>query len=198
MKQQKSHLSKPEVSSGFAQRELDKAEKQFEAFDEQVKSLTMESTKNVPVQDQEAQTKLSSRELAKSKDIYLKPKRTIPDRQKFNERFRDEWNFRKEYVNFIAEHKELIGEHINCWTHPFGGVGAEEWEVPTNKPIWAPRYVADQLKRKSYNRLTMQNSPSDSAGGHQFYGTLAVESKVQRLDAYPVRGATTSYGDSAF
>ncbi len=198
MTKHESHLSKPKLDSGFAQRELDNAEKQFEQFDEHVKSLTQDRMNTAPKQEVEAQTQLSSREIAKSKDIYLKPKRTIPDRQKFNERFRDEWNFKKEYVQFIAENKEIIGENIPIWTHPFGGVGAEEWEVPTNKPVWGPRYLADQIKRKSYHRLTMQNTASESAGGHQFYGTLAVESTVQRLDAYPVRKSQSMFGGSAF
>lgn len=198
MTEQKSPLSKPEASSGFAQRELDKAEKQFEEFDAHVKSLTQDSMNAAPKKEMEPQTQLSSKEISKAKEIYLKPKRTIPDRQKFNEKFRDDWNFKKEYVNFIAEHKELIGETINMWTHPFGGVGAEEWEVPTNKPIWAPRYLADQIRRKSYHRLTMQNNTTESAGGHQFYGTLAVENTIQRLDAYPVRQSKSAFGGSGF
>lgn len=167
--------------------ELDKAKQQFDKFDDNVKQMTMDRMNVAPKEEVEPQTKLSSREIANKTDIYLKSKRKIEDRQKFNESFRDEWNFQKEYVHFIAEHKELIGENIELWTHPYGGVGAEYWEVPTNKPVWGPRYLAEQIKRKCYHRLTMQQNNvtgADSMG--QYFGTLAVDTTVQRLDANPV------------
>ncbi len=174
-------------SNSLAKKELDKAQQQFDKFDENVKQMTMDRMNVAPKEDVEPQTKLSSREIANKQDIYLKPKRRIEDRQKFNESFRDEWNFQKEYVHFIAEHKELIGENIELWTHPYGGMGAEYWEVPTNKPVWGPRYLAEQIKRKCYHRLTMQQNNiggSDHMG--QYFGTLAVDTTVQRLDANPV------------
>ena len=140
-----------------------------------------------PKQEVEPQTKLSSKEIEKSHDIYLKPQRKIADNQKFNEKFRSDWEFDKEYVQFIAEHKELIGENIEIWTHPYGGVGAEYWEVPTNKPVWGPRYLAEQIKRKCYHRLVMkQNVITETNGIGQMYGAIAADTTVQRLDAIPV------------
>jgi len=59
-------------------------------------------------------------------------------------------NFQKEYVQFIAENKEIIGETIEIWTRPFGGMPAEFWKVPVNKPVWGPRYLAEQIKRCYY------------------------------------------------
>lgn len=186
MQEEKKRMHKTK-SNSLAESELDKAKEQFDTFDDNVKQMTMDRMSNAPKEEVEPQTKISSRELAKKPDIYLKPKRTIDDRQKFNENFREEWNFQKEYVHFIAEHKELIGETIEMWTHPFGGVGAEYWEVPTNKPVWGPRYLAEQIKRKCYHRLTMQqNNITGSDGMGQYYGTLAVDTTVQRLDATPV------------
>jgi len=32
------------------------------------------------------------------------------------------------------------------WTKPFPGMPAEEWAIPTNKPINGPRYVPSRLK----------------------------------------------------
>jgi hypothetical protein len=64
---------------------------------------------------------------------------------------------------------------------------AEEWAIPTGKPIWAPRYVAERLKACAYHRLTMQQhviTEANSVG--QMYGALSVDTTVQRLDALPV------------
>lgn len=177
---------RPKVNSQ-SQKELDKAEKQFAEFDQQVKDLTLDRMNMAPKVDLESQTKLSQRDVEKSKDIYLKPNRTLSCRDKFNEDFRDDWNFAKEYVHFIAEHKELIGDNIEMWTKPFSGVPAEFWIVPTNKPVWGPRYLAEQIKRKNYHRLKTEDRASsgyDFSG--QYTGQIVVDTTVQRLDAMPV------------
>jgi hypothetical protein len=167
--------------------ELEKAQEQFDKFDQEVKSMTMDRMNASPKEESEPQTKLSSREIDKKPDIYLKPERSLSDRQKFNEDFRKDWNFQKEYVQFIAEHKEIIGEVIEIWTHEFGGTPCEFWKVPTNKPLWGPRYLAERIKNCRYHRLTMQQSVTTGADGMgQYYGALAVDTTVQRLDALPV------------
>jgi len=180
---------RPKTSSSVAEQELDKAEAQFEAFDQNVKDMTLDRMNAAPKKEEEPQTKLSQSEIAKSKDIYLKPEKVIScsPKDKFNEDYRKQYEFDKEYVNFIAEHKEIIGETIDIWTRPYGGMPAEYWKVPTNKPIWGPRYLAEQIKSKCYHRLVMQQnniSGADSMG--QYYGTMAVDTTIQRLDAIPV------------
>lgn len=178
-------MSKPRINSA-AENELDKVQEQFNEFDTQVKNLTQDRMNETPKQDVEPFHKIAQRDIEKSKDLYLKPKRTISSREKFNEKFRDEYNFAKEYVNFIAEHREIIGESIEMWTKPFAGLPAEEWIIPTGKPLWAPRYVAEQIKKASYHRLTMQQSTTGVDGMGSYYGNLVVDTTVQRLDALPV------------
>lgn len=180
-------MVRPEAKNSLAEKELDKAEKQFEKFDDEIKSMTKDRMDLAPRPDLEPQTKIANADLDKMKDIYLKPIKTISCRDKFNESYRKDYEFAKEYVNFIAENKEIVGESIEIWTRPFGGMPAEEWKVPVNKPVWGPRYLAEQIKRKFYHRLTMQqntNTGSDHAG--QYYGTMAIDTTVQRLDALPV------------
>jgi len=36
---------------------------------------------------------------------------------------------------------------FTCGRKPFPGMPAEEWAIPTNKPINGPRYVAEQIKK---------------------------------------------------
>lgn len=176
---------RPKMNSE-SEKELDKAEKQFEKFDSEIKSMTLDRMNMAPKEEVEPQTKLSSNEISKSKDIYIKPKRTIASREKFNEDYRKDYDFSKEYVNFIAENKEIIGETLEFWTKPFAGIPAEEWNIPVNKPVWAPRYVAERIKGCKHHRLIMQDRPINSDGYGQYYGQMAVDTVVQRLDAYPV------------
>jgi hypothetical protein len=171
----------------MSKKEIDKLQKQCDAFDESIKELTLDRMNQAPTEEVEPQTKLSSKEIENAKRTYLKPDRLIADGQKFNEDFRKQWEFDKEYVQFIAEHKELIGETIEVWTHPYGGVGAEFWKVPTNKPVWGPRYLAEQIRRKSYHRLRMdENRITNSEGAMTYYGAMVVDTKIQRLTAEPV------------
>ena len=167
--------------------ELEKAQENFEAFDNSIKELTMDRLNAAPRQETEMQTKMSTREMQSVKDHYLKPTHVISSRDKFNEKFRKEYDYMKVYVPFIAEHNELKGEEIEIWTKPFAGMPAEEWKVPTNKPVWGPRYLAEQIKRKFYHRLRMQeNAIREQGGTGTFYGQMAAETTIQRLDAHPV------------
>ena len=64
---------------------------------------------------------ISNKQMSSSKDVYLKPKRTISSKEKFNEDFREEYNFKKEYVYFSAYHSELIGQPIEIQDAPHDG-----------------------------------------------------------------------------
>lgn len=175
---------KPRVNSKGAQ-ELDKAQEQLDQFNTQVKEAVANSQ---PVQESDPQVKISTREAQNSNARYLKPSRSIASKEPFNEKFRADYNFKKEYVQFIAEHSELIGASIEKWTKPFAGMPAEYWEVPTNVPVWGPRYLAEEIKEKcSYNRLSMDRDIlTSSTGEGKFFGQLVVSNKIQRLDARPV------------
>lgn len=175
-----------EEKKSKGQKELEKLEAQFESFDNNVKDLTLDNMNKASLRETEAQTKLSSKEIEKSPDVYLKPTRSIGSREKFNEDYRKQYNEAKEYVQFIAENKEIIGETIHLWTKPFAGMPCEEWKVPVNKPVWGPRYLAEQIKRAQYHIMTMQQNVTGSDGMGQYYGSMAVASTVQRLDAIPV------------
>lgn len=179
--------AKPVNPNSESAKEMAKVEKQFDEFDAQVKSMTLDRMNAAPKEEVEPQNKLSSSDIEKSKDVYLKPKRSISSREKFNEKYREDYNFQKEYVRFIPEHREIIGESIELWTKPFAGMPAEEWVIPTGKPVWAPRYVAERIKACQYHRLTMQQHVMTEANHvGQMFGAMAVDTTVQRLDALPV------------
>lgn len=178
---------KPKSLNSAVNKELEKAEKNFQEFDQSVKEMTMERMNDAPKLETDPQHKLSNRQIQAAPEHYLKPERVVSTSQKFNERFRDEYNYMKTYVPFIAEHNELRGDVIEKWTRPYGGMPAEFWRVPTNKPVWGPRYLAEEIKKCCYHRLVMQeNVITDTNHAGKMYGQLAVDTTVQRLDAHPV------------
>jgi hypothetical protein len=192
---------KPIAKNSLAARELEKCEEQFKAFDDNVQQLTLDRMNQAPKEDIESQIKIAQRDLDKSTDVYLKPFRSISSREKFNERFRSDYEFAKEHVRFIAEHKELQGETIDLWTKPYPGMPAEEWKIPSGKTVWAPRYVAERLHNCHYHRLVMQQNVSTGTDGMgtQYFGQMAVDTTVQRLDAIPVSNRKSIYmGASGF
>ena len=176
---------RPETNT-LGNKELDKAEKQFEAFDENIKSLTLDRMNQAPKLETEPQTKLSQQDIARAQDIYIKPFKTIGCREKFNEDYRQDYEFAKQNVQFTAENKEIIGDKIELWTKPFAGVPAMFWQVPVNKPVWGPRYLAERIKGCTYHRLKMEETPTNTNQFGQEYGKMAVDTTIQRLDATPV------------
>lgn len=179
--------SKPIPKSSLAEKELDKAEQQFKDFDNQIKEMTLDRMNEAPKKESAPQINLSQRDIERSKDIYLKPKKSISVRDKFNENFRKDYEFDKEFVQFQAENKEIIGDTIEMWTRPYAGMPAEFWEVPVNRPVWGPRYLAEQIKRCSYHRLVMsENKITSSDGMGSYYGQMAADTTVQRLDCHPI------------
>src|SRR6185503_9745970 len=174
---------KPNMNSDSA-KELDKVEKQFDDHKENLDQMTLDRMHSAPKREIAPQTEMSQADIAKSKDIYLKPCKTVGCRAKFNERFRESYNYDKEYVQFMAQNNEIIGEDIDLWTKPYAGVPAEEWKVPVNKPVWGPRYLAEQIKRCCYHRFVMQQGTVTNADGlGTYHGSLTVDTTIQRLDA---------------
>lgn len=187
-------MPRPRLNSK-AQNELNAAEEKFDEFKEQCTTLSQDAPKDLPVEDRAPQTQMSRNDLRRARDLHLKPSRTIfpsanPKTQKFetfNERYRKDYEQKKEYIQFIAENKEIIGETLTVWTKPFAGIPAEEWSVPVNQPVWGPRYLYDKIRKCRYTRLFMDESRQTSTDGNiTHYGQMVAKSKIQRLDAYRV------------
>ncbi len=192
-------MTRPTPKSSLAEKEIDRLDKEFNQFNDQVKALTLDNMNAMAKRvETEPQTKLSSQEIEDKGRVVIKPTKSIGSREKFNERFRSEYEYLKEPVHFIAENKEIIGESIEMWTKPFAGMDAQFWEIPTNTPVWAPRFVAEQIKRKNYHRLIMkQNHVTNADGYGQYYGAMAADSVIHRLDAMPVSTRKSFFmGDS--
>jgi len=183
---QKSTMSKPQMSSSFAQNELDKAEAKFDEFNEEVKSMTLDRMNQTAVEEREPQTKISSRDAQRMKVVVLKPSRSLPSKERFNEKYRKEFEYASQHVLFTAENNEVIGEKIEKWTKEFPGQDCEFWEIPVNTLVEGPRYLAESIKKARYHRLVMQDRTTSSDGMGQYYGAMAVDKTIQRLDAHPV------------
>jgi len=185
---------RPNIDS-LGNKELDKAEKDFKKYDESIKEMTLERMNAAPLADVEPQTKMSQKDIEKSKEIYLKPKRQISSREKFNEKYRDQYNFSCEMVRFVGENREIRGENIELWTKPYAGMPAQEWVVPVNTPVWGPRHLAERLSKCQYHRFTMQQTTGTGGDnqGNQYYGAMAVDTIINRIDAMPVSNSKSIF-----
>jgi|ERR1700691_84502 len=170
-----------------AKKELEKVADQLQKTEESIKEMTLDKVAAAPKEESEPQTKLSMKEMAaKVNAVYLTPKRSIMGKDKFNEAFRKDWEADKQYVQFIAENKEIVGESIELWTKPYGGIAAEWWEVPVNIPVFGPRYLAERIKGAVYHRFFMSDTVREQGSGVIYHGSMSVDKTIQRLDAYPV------------
>ena len=176
--------SKPDATPG-AQKELDKAEKQFDQFEKEIKDLTLDSMNAAPkeapsevqvVKETSRRTKTStSSQNARS----LLRKSSMRSSAKIITSLRNT-------SNSLRRIKRLLERRLTCGTKPFPGMPAEEWEIPTNKPIWAPRYVAEQIKKCTFHRLVMEDRPVSADHAGSYYGSMISKNTIQRLDAHPV------------
>lgn len=147
------------------------------------------------VEETEEQTKLSDREIAKYDAPYIKPARAIFGREPFNEKFRKTWEKAWEYVKCIVEQKECPEEIVEKWTKEFPGDPAHFWEIPVNKPIYLPRFVAHQITQCNYRKLIMdQSQETQRSGIGTMYGALVVEKVEQRIDCKEARAPIFSFG----
>ena len=176
-------VDKPVLKTGKANQELDNIEEQFNAQTEAIKAAASEPINAKKAEEVEPQTQLSAKELQKAKEIVLKPVRSISVRDKFNEKYREDYNWDKEYVRFVAEHREMVGCAIEKWTRPYAGMPAEYWEVPTNKPVWGPRYLQREINACEYVKRTMENSIIDAHAEGAVRGAMVVDHVVNRLSA---------------
>ena len=72
MEEENKRVGRPKVNSS-SQNELDKAAKDFDRFDKEVKDMTLDRMNMAPKQEVEQQTKIAQSDIEKSKDTYLKP-----------------------------------------------------------------------------------------------------------------------------
>src|SRR5579872_3866462 len=138
-----------------AQRELDRVDAEIQSVPQQMQGIDVNKINNAQSQS-DPQTKMSNREMNKSDAIYLKPTRSFACRAKFNEDFRKDYEYDRQYVKFIAENNEVIGETIPLWTKKYAGQPYEEWSVPCNKVVCGPRYLAERIANCKYRRLVMK------------------------------------------
>lgn len=185
-------MVRPKVTAE-GQKELEKVESQFNSMEKERQSLDYDQRLNAPKHEYEPQTKMALSEIDQTPKVYLKPKRSFPPgvdpktgkAEQFNEKFCQEYNYKKEYVEFIAENNEIIGESADFWVKKFPGTALEEWVIPMNKPIWAPRYVKERLEECGYTVFRSSQSLK-SEEGINYTGYLEIQERKNRLNARDV------------
>ena len=188
-------MGRPRKYNTEAERDLENIDEQINQFSESISDINLESVRDAPVK--EVEHRISQKEQIKSKVIRLTPKKVIwapPVKVgdkfvpiKFNEDFRKQWEFDKQYVEFIAFNNEIGGESITLWTKKYPGTPSEEWVVPVGVKVAGPRYLAEQIKNSTYHSYQMEKSTTrGDVNGTTFHGSMVACNTVQRLDAMPV------------
>lgn len=185
-------MGRPKLNAE-GQRELDKIENKFSEVETQNKEIGYEERLLAPKKEVEPQTKIAQSDLDKMDVPYIKPRRSFPPApnpktgqiEKFNEKFRAEYEYKKQRVEFIAENIEVLGEAPAFWTKPFPGVNAEEWVIPVNRPVNAPLYVKERLEGCGYTVFKSSQS-KHTQDGISYEGYLEVQERKNRLNAREV------------
>ena len=173
---------KPNISR--SEQQLEKAAEKFDEFAQQVKSLSVDEKANLPSQETEPQTKLSKKEANSLDAPVIKPNRAIFSKEKFNEKMRSEYEVRSKLVKCIVENNEIIGERIEKWTKRWPGEPAHFWQIPVNKPIYLPKFLAEELQNCCYHRLVMEEAPQTAEGA--LTHSLVSKETRHRLDCRSV------------
>ena len=185
-------MAAPKVNSA-SQKQLDACQDKFDEFQENIESMTKDRLDKAPSMEMEQQTKMSSREVNKYDAPYIKPIRSIarPSGGKdgakvyWDEKNRAQRDRDWEYVKCVCENNEIIGEQIELWSAKWGCDPAHQWKIPTNKPVWIPRHIAEQIQQCKYHRLRMEDRPTSTDGDMTYYGSMSVDRTIHRLDARP-------------
>lgn len=184
-------MARPQLNAE-GQKELDKADEQFEAFKSKISSYNPLDNRK-PVEEVDPVIKLSNREMQKMDAPYIKPVRSIsrPKGDKmpvyWNEKYQRIHDYDWEYVKCKVENKEIINDDVECWTCKYGCDPAHFWKVPVNKPVYIPRLLASQLAQCKYNKLIMQEEKIRSSDGMATYtGTMEVEQTINRINCTSV------------
>lgn len=173
----------PKLVAG-TQKELEKLDHQFDSYKKQLDNLTLDEMNKAPLKEEPPQIERSVAETRKIEAPYIKPVRSISGREKFNEKYRSDWEHDKQYVLIEAENKMIIGEQVEMWTKPYAGIPAEFWNIPVNKPINVPRYVANQIKGAKHHELHMDDTKTISSDAiAEYQGVMVAKKTIQRLDA---------------
>lgn len=172
--------------------ELKKVDTQLTVATQKLNDDLQPSTTSNRLED--SPTQVSRKEADKKGVTRLTPQKTIGAPQKFNERFRKEYEFSEEYVEFIAHHKESPGSVIEIWTRRYGGMPAKFWIVPTGKPICAPRCVAEQIRGCKHHVMEMDaHTVTSSDGLGTYHGAITVKKEVNRLEAEPISNSISVF-----
>lgn len=192
---------KPRVNED-GQKELAKIEKSFDSLGESIRDINPLECK-APEPEFDPLTKLSKKQMEMATAPYIKPLRSqarpVNEKQgmkvHFNEKHRPLYEKDWEWLKVTVDNYEMIGSDVEMWTAEWGCDPAYFWVIPTNKPVYLPRFVARRLKKCRYHEMHMEGDPQQGAkpsGGDQFsksYGVMEVRKTKQRLDA-------NLYGDS--
>ena len=179
-------------------RVLEDAEKNFLKFQKEINEFNPLDHK-APLEEVDPYTKLSKREMALADAEYLTPIKEMarPRVAKYGDAGQVHYNDKHDklreqgwkYIKVVFENKEATGQRIEMWTGEWGCEPGYLWSIPVNKPVWAPLFLAKQVKGCKYHEISMRDpfeeDPRQASRPTQtieLVQKMTVEKVKQRLD----------------
>lgn len=159
----------------------------LEKTTEEMKNLTVDEINKAPLTEVEPQTKMSKEEVEHYDAPVIKPTRSFPAHSKPSSKEKKERERGWELVKCIAENVEIYGEKIEFWLNKYLGDPTHFWEIPVNKPIYLPRFVAEHLATRTYHRFKMvdRSGRSFMEGSSSGEESLVVRETLARVTCKP-------------
>lgn len=183
-------MKKPQLASGFAQKEVDRVDAEFKSTTDANANLTQDVLSKAPVKELVPDPFAPKRQLLSAEVPRIVPTfsrgpngKKKPEQESLRKRA---W----EYVKVVCSNMEVAGEQIEFWHKPpISGEDCNFWQVPVNRPVWIPRHVAEHIKSRKYHRLMMQEEITvESSGYGEFKGKMVASHSLQRLDCTSAEG----------
>lgn len=179
-------MKKPKLASGFAQKEVDRLDSEFQAKSEQMSKLTQDDMAQAPVKAMEPQTQMSKKQILSADAPMITPTQSYPSKKKKNPAQdalrREGW----EYIRCVCENNEIKGEQLEFWLKPaWDGEDCNFWVIPVNRPVMIPRHVALHIRSRKYHRLMMDEKITiENTGFGEMKGQMVATHTMQRLNCH--------------
>lgn len=179
------------VSSGMIQQEKERIDDQVTDFQQKnLESTSMDAVAAAPIKETAAQTQISAKQIEKTDAPWIKPSRSYsPGKgEKRIPQLEAEIARGKEYIKCIAENAECLGARLEFWLKKYPGEPCHFWEIPVNRPVYLPRYVAEHISTRWYSRIKMSEGAIYDVGSADggLLNHMQVTERVRRLDCRPV------------
>lgn len=147
-------------------KDLENIAKKTAELTEEMSQLTVDKINEIAPEPTLDELKLTAKQKASDEGvIFVEPKRKFKGLGKLPEKLKREHARAWEYVKGIYENYVVNNEPVRFWHNgDFPGDPDCLWEIPSNKPVYVPRFIAKHLEEcQKYHQFTSIAATSEPA-----------------------------------